>query len=87
MASPRVVAAGDWTTGARGVAIDGTVGRVWVGAVRPVSGARGATAGDWTTGARGVAIDGTVGRVTTGAVRVWDGWGVGVVLGVLAGRD
>jgi len=25
--------------------------------------------------------------VTTGAVRVWDGWGVGVVLGVLAGRD
>ena len=56
------------------------------GALRLAS-PRVVAAGDWTTGARGVAIDGTVGRVTTGAVRVWDGWGVGVVLGVLAGRD
>ena len=70
LASPRVVAAGDWMTGARGVATDGVAGRVWTGVLRSVLGVRAADAGGWTTGARGVATDGVAGRVTTGAVRV-----------------
>ena len=75
-------ATGRVTTGVRGAAADGAAGRVWIGVVRLVSGARVAAMGDWMTGARGVASDGVAGRICTGVLRLVLG-----VRGATAGDD